>query len=69
MHARHDRLCALADSLPGAIRWRFCDYEQLLRKELQLLTQPLHVVPSATEPFQCGRDGRSDSSPLSSGAE
>ena len=36
----HDRMCALADSLPAAIRWRFCDYEQLLKKELQLLAAP-----------------------------
>ena len=36
----HDRMCALADSLPAAIRWRFCDYEQLLMNELQLLAAP-----------------------------
>lgn len=35
-----DRLCVLADSLPGAIRWRFCDYEQLLKKQLQILLAP-----------------------------
>jgi hypothetical protein len=40
----HDRLCALADSLPGAIRWRFCDYGQLLKKELQILAAPLRLV-------------------------
>jgi hypothetical protein len=41
----HDRLCVLADSLPGAIRWRFCDYEQLLKKQLQILLTPrLRVV-------------------------
>ena len=39
-----DRLCVLADSLPAAIRWRFCDYEQLLRKQLQLLAPPLRLV-------------------------
>jgi hypothetical protein len=44
MHAPHDRLCVLTNSLPGAIRWRFCDYEQMLRKQLQLLARPLHVV-------------------------
>ena len=36
----HDRLCVLADSLPGAIRWRFCDYEDLLKKQLQILASP-----------------------------
>jgi hypothetical protein len=36
----NDRLCVLADSLPGAIRWRFCDYEQLLKKQLQILLAP-----------------------------
>ena len=36
----NDRMCALANSLPAAIRWRFCDYEQLLKKELQLLAAP-----------------------------
>ena len=40
MMQRHDRLCALADSLPGAIRWRYCDYEQLLRKQLEILLAP-----------------------------
>jgi hypothetical protein len=35
-----DRLCVLADSLPAAIRWRFSDYEQLLRKQLQILAVP-----------------------------
>lgn len=35
-----ERMCALTNSLPGAIRWRFCDYEQLLKKELQLLAAP-----------------------------
>jgi hypothetical protein len=27
----------LTDSLPAAIRWRFCDYEDLLKKELAML--------------------------------
>jgi hypothetical protein len=36
----HDRLCALADSLPAAIRWRYCDYEQLLKKQLDILLAP-----------------------------
>ena len=40
MTHRHDRLCALADSLPAAIRWRYCDYEQLLRKQLQIMLAP-----------------------------
>jgi hypothetical protein len=40
MKPRLDRMCALADSLPAAVRWRFCDYEQLLKKELQLLAAP-----------------------------
>ncbi len=46
-----DRLCVLANSLPAAIRWRFCDYEQLLRKQLQLLAPPLRLVwpPRDTE--------------------
>jgi hypothetical protein len=44
----NDRLCVLADSLPGAIRWRFCDYEQLLKKQLEiLLAPPLRVIRSA----------------------
>lgn len=40
MRQPNDRLCVLADSLPGAIRWRFADYEQLLRKQLQILAVP-----------------------------
>lgn len=40
MTQRHDRLCALADSLPAAIRWRYCDYEQLLKKQLQIMLAP-----------------------------
>jgi hypothetical protein len=45
MAQRHDRLCALADSLPAAIRWRYCDYEQLLKKQLQiLLATPVRLV-------------------------
>jgi hypothetical protein len=44
MAHRHDRLCALADSLPAAIRWRFCDYEQLLTKQLRILAPPLRLV-------------------------
>ena len=40
MTHRHDRLCALADSLPAAIRWRYSDYEQLLRKQLEILLAP-----------------------------
>jgi hypothetical protein len=44
MSERHERLCVLADSLSAAIRWRFCDYEQLLRKQLQILAPPLRLV-------------------------
>ena len=40
MTQRHDRLCALADSLPAAIRWRYSDYEQLLKKQLQIMAAP-----------------------------
>jgi hypothetical protein len=40
MTQRHDRLCALADSLPAAIRWRYSDYEQLLRKQLRIMLAP-----------------------------
>jgi hypothetical protein len=36
----HDRLCALADSLPAVIRWRYCDYGQLLKKQLDVLLAP-----------------------------
>lgn len=36
----NDRLCALADSLPAAIRWRYCDYEQLFRKQLAIMLRP-----------------------------
>jgi hypothetical protein len=36
----HDRLCALADSLPAAIRWRYSDYEQLFRKQLAIMLRP-----------------------------
>ena len=49
MTESHDRLCVLTDSLAGAIRWRFCDYEQLLKKQLQILAAPLTVMqPCAT---------------------
>ena len=48
-----DRLCALADSLPAAIRWRYCDYEQLFRKQLAIMLRPDDVrhlpPPRATE--------------------
>jgi hypothetical protein len=40
MTQRHDRLCALADSLPGAIRWRYSDYERLLKKQIEILLAP-----------------------------
>lgn len=40
MTQRNDRLCALANSLPAAIRWRYCDYEQLLKKQLQIMLAP-----------------------------
>ncbi len=40
MTQRNDRLCALADSLPATIRWRYCDYEQLLKKQLQIMLAP-----------------------------
>jgi len=46
MTQRNDRLCALADSLPAAIRWRYCDYEQLLKKQLQIMLAPqVWLVP------------------------
>jgi len=40
MTQRHDSLCALADSLPAAIRWRYSDYEQLLKKQLRIMLAP-----------------------------
>jgi hypothetical protein len=79
---RHDSLCALADSLPGAIRWRFSDYGQLLTKQLKMLAPPLELVwpPRGDQPpalglvrrRQWGRDGElpeSCSPPLLPGAE
>jgi hypothetical protein len=36
----NDRLCPLANSLPAAIRWRYCDYEQLFRKQLAIMLRP-----------------------------
>lgn len=48
----NDRLCALADSLPAAIRWRYCDYEQLFRKQVAImLRSDVRLVrsPVATE--------------------
>jgi hypothetical protein len=69
MHAPHDRLCVLTNSLPGAIRWRFRDYEQMLRKQLQLLAQPLHVVQPASDAPRGGHAGRPVSSALRAGAE
>ena len=48
----NDRLCALADSLPAAIRWRYCDYEQLFRKQLEMLLEPdakLRPAPRGAE--------------------
>ena len=44
MTDRPDRLCQLADSLPAAIRWRFADYEQLLKKQLKVLASPLELA-------------------------
>jgi hypothetical protein len=56
MNARLDLMCALADSLPAAVRWRFCDYEQLLRKELQLLAAPgLLIEPSRKDEESASR--------------
>ena len=40
MMQRHDNLCVLADSLPAAIRWRYSDYEQLLKKQLEIMLAP-----------------------------
>jgi hypothetical protein len=40
MTQRTDHLCALADSHSAAIRWRYCDYEQLLKKQLRMLLAP-----------------------------
>ena len=40
MTPRQAKLCALADSLPAAIRWRYCDYEQLLKKQLKIMLAP-----------------------------
>ncbi len=40
MTQRHDSLCVLTDSLPAAIRWRYSDYEQLLKKQLQIMLAP-----------------------------
>lgn len=38
MSIRHnDELCALTDSLPGTVRWRLKDYEEILKAELTLL--------------------------------
>ena len=56
MTQRHDRLCALADSLPAAIRWRYGDYEQLLKKELAILLAPsvrLARRPRNRPPHSC----------------
>ena len=56
MQPRDDRLCPLADSLPGAIRWRFCDYEQMLTKQLKILAPPLRLVwPPRCEPDSARR--------------
>lgn len=50
MRQSHDRMCALANSLPAAIRWRFRDYEQLLKKELQILAAaPLPLARTPRE--------------------
>ena len=51
MTQRHDRLCALADSLPAAIRWRYSDYEQLLRKQLEILLAPQVRLVSTRRDF------------------
>jgi hypothetical protein len=49
----HDRLCALADSLPAAIRWRYCDYEHLLKKQLEILLEPpVRLVRAQTDDEQ-----------------
>ena len=37
MLRHNDELCALTDSLPGTIRWRLRDYEEILKAELALL--------------------------------
>jgi hypothetical protein len=70
---RQDRLCALADSLPAAIRWRFSDYGQLLTKQLKMLAPPLKLVwPPRGEATQmsfvqrqCGRGDELRSAPSS----
>jgi hypothetical protein len=40
MRQSNERLCALADSLPATIRWRYSDYEQLFRKQLAIMLEP-----------------------------
>lgn len=53
----NDRLCALADSLPAAIRWRYCDYEQLFRKQLEIMLESdakLGNLPRGAEPAPRG---------------
>ena len=40
MTQRHDHLCALADSMRASIRWRYSDYEQMLKKQLQIMLAP-----------------------------
>ncbi len=50
MTNRPDRLCALADSPRAGIRWRFSDYEQLLKKQLKLLASPLESDSISDDP-------------------
>jgi hypothetical protein len=59
MTQRHERLCALADSYSAAIRWRYCDYEQLLKKQLRILLAP---------PVRLGGPPRDGSDPPVTGA-
>jgi hypothetical protein len=54
MRARPDRFCVLADSLSAAVRWRFCDYEQLLTKQLKLLATLPVREPAISLPPQRG---------------
>jgi hypothetical protein len=50
-----DRMCVLTDSSQSAIRWRLCDYEAMLRTELQILAAQEHA--EWRSPRRNGRNG------------
>jgi len=59
VHAPRDReFLPLTDSLASRIRWRLCDYEAILRAEVELMLDNDHDRPFAPRVELGGRQPR-----------